>query len=162
VPKTVLIGMAWERACCAPKALSFGALHRELRWARGRRRSFALQWVHRSKSAGWLKQEFQTHQDMQISHEGDLSQHSSFRPAAWRKKEADSGAVCVLSGRIASPPRTTNAKSGQGRILDNGLHSRSRARPRLRIAARGRGIGKGRPSYRMANDTAHRHPCRAQ
>ena len=42
------------------------ALHRELRWRVGQK--LALQWSPEQVS-GWLKQEFPTHQDMQISHE---------------------------------------------------------------------------------------------
>ena len=41
-------------------------LHRELRWRVAQK--LALQWSPQQIS-GWLKQEFPTHQDMQISHE---------------------------------------------------------------------------------------------
>src|SRR6185436_7327433 len=55
---------AWERAL-RPKPCRL-ALHRELRWRVAQK--LALQWSPEQIS-GWLKQEFPTHQDMQISHE---------------------------------------------------------------------------------------------
>ena len=55
---------AWERAL-RPKPCRL-ALHRELRWRVAQK--LALQWSPQQIS-GWLKQEFPTHQDMQISHE---------------------------------------------------------------------------------------------
>ncbi len=55
---------AWERAS-RPKPCRL-ALHRELRWRVAQK--LALQWSPEQIS-GWLKQEFPTHQDMQISHE---------------------------------------------------------------------------------------------
>ena len=57
---------AWERAL-RPKPCRL-AQRRELRWRVAQK--LALQWSPEQIS-GWLKQEFPTHQDMQISHEGD-------------------------------------------------------------------------------------------
>jgi IS30 family transposase len=55
---------AWKQAS-RPKLCRL-ALHRELRWRVAQK--LALQWSP-EQIAGWLKQEFPTHQDMQISHE---------------------------------------------------------------------------------------------
>ena len=55
---------AWDRAL-RPKLCRL-ALHRELRWRVAQK--LALQWSPEQIS-GWLKQEFATHHDMQISHE---------------------------------------------------------------------------------------------
>jgi IS30 family transposase len=55
---------AWKRAL-RPKPCRL-ALHRELRWRVAQK--LALQWSPEQIS-GWLKQEFPTDQDMQISHE---------------------------------------------------------------------------------------------
>ena len=57
-------GRAWERAL-RPKHCRL-AVHAELRWRVAQK--LALQWSPEQIS-GWLKQEFPTHQDMQISHE---------------------------------------------------------------------------------------------
>src|SRR5262245_10322267 len=54
----------WERAL-RPKPCRL-ALHRELRWRVAQK--LVLQWSPEQIS-GWLKQEFPTDQDMQISHE---------------------------------------------------------------------------------------------
>jgi IS30 family transposase len=56
--------LAWERAL-RPKPCRL-ALHRELRWRVAQK--LALQWSPEQIS-GWLKQQFPTDQDMQISHE---------------------------------------------------------------------------------------------
>lgn len=55
---------AWERAL-RPKPCRL-ALHRELRWRVAQK--LALQWSP-DQISGWLKREFPTDQDMQISHE---------------------------------------------------------------------------------------------
>ena len=55
---------AWEQAL-RPKLCRL-ALYRELRWRVAQK--LALQWSPQQIS-GWLKQEFPTHQEMQISHE---------------------------------------------------------------------------------------------
>ncbi len=55
---------AWEQSL-RPKPCRL-ALYRELRWCVAQK--LALQWSPQQIS-GWLKQEFPTHQDMQISHE---------------------------------------------------------------------------------------------
>src|SRR6266478_3148516 len=55
---------AWERAL-RPKPCRL-ALHRELRWRVAQK--LALQWSP-DQISGWLKREFATDQDMQISHE---------------------------------------------------------------------------------------------
>ena len=57
-------GRAWQRAL-RPKPCRL-ALHRELRWRVAQK--LALQWSPEQIS-GWLKREFPTDQDMQISHE---------------------------------------------------------------------------------------------
>ena len=62
---------------------------------------------------GWLKQEFPTHQDMQISHERSIAASSS-RPVA--AEEGADGAVAYCAADAS--PKNHNAKSGQGHILD--------------------------------------------
>ena len=67
---------AWERAL-RPKPCRL-ALNRELRWRVAQK--LVLQWSPEQIS-GWLKREFPTVQDMQISHEA-IYRSSSFRRAA--------------------------------------------------------------------------------
>jgi len=90
-----------------------------------------------------LKQEFPNpprHAD--ISHEGDLSQPSSSKPAAGRPEEGADGASCVTARRMASSQEPTTPKSGQGHILD--MVSIRRARPaEIEDRRPCRGIGKG-------------------
>ncbi|MEJ2374083.1 MAG: helix-turn-helix domain-containing protein [Pseudolabrys sp.] len=101
---------AWERAL-RPKPCRL-ALHRELRWRVAQK--LALQRLP-EQIFGWLKQEFPTDQDMQISHE-------PLHPEPWRPEEGADGAFayCAVDASPQEPQRNKshNAKSGQGHILD--------------------------------------------
>src|SRR5580700_6824739 len=100
---------AWERAP-RPKPCRL-ALHRELRWRVAQK--LALQWSP-AQISGWLKQEFPTHQDMQISHEAI---YRSLFIQTWGvlKKELTAQ---LRTARRMRRPENHNAKSGQGHILD--------------------------------------------
>ena len=107
------------------------ALYSALRWRVAQK--LALQWSPQQIS-GWLKQEFPTHQDMQISHE------AIYRSPSSRPRRAEKGAVGAVAYCAAdASPKSHNAKSGQGHILD--MVSSASGPPRLRIALC-RGIGK--------------------
>ena len=99
----------WERAL-RPKPCRL-ALHRELRWCVAQK--LALQWSPEQIS-GWLKQEFPTDQDMQISHE--VIYRSLFiQTRGVLKKEL----AAHLRSCAAIPSRQGGkAKNGQGHILD--------------------------------------------
>jgi IS30 family transposase len=101
---------AWERAL-RPKPCRL-ALHRELRWRVAQK--LALQ-RSPEQISGWLKQEFPTDQDMQISHE-------PLHPDPWRAEEGADGALayCAVDASPQEPQRNKshNAKSGQGHFLD--------------------------------------------
>ena len=100
---------AWERAS-RPKPCRL-ALHRELRWRVAQK--LALQWSPEQIS-GWLKQEFPTHQDMQISHEA-IYRSLFIQTRGVLKKELTAQ---LRTARRMRRPKNHNAKSGQGHILD--------------------------------------------
>ena len=100
---------ASERAL-RPKSCRL-ALHRELRWRVAQK--LALQWSPEQIS-GWLKQEFPTDQDMQISHE--VIYRSLFiQTRGVLKKEL---AAHLRTARRMRRPKSHNTKSGQGHIVD--------------------------------------------
>jgi len=121
---------AWERAS-RPKPCRL-ALHRELRWRVAQK--LALQWSPEQIS-GWLKQEFPTHQDMQISHEA-IYRSLFIQTRGVLKKELT--AQLRTARRMRRPRATT-------RRVDRGISSiwspSASGPPRLRIAPC-RGIGK--------------------
>jgi len=100
---------AWERAL-RPKSCRL-ALHRKLRWRVAQK--LALQWSPEQIS-GWLKQEFSTHQDMQISHEA-IYRSLFIQTRGVLKKELTAQ---LRTARRMRRPKSHNAKSGQGHILD--------------------------------------------
>ena len=100
---------AWERAL-RPKPCRL-ALHRELRWRVAQK--LALQWSPEQIS-GWLKREFPTGQDMQISHEA-IYRSLFVRTRGVLKKELTAH---LRTRRQMRLPKSHNAGSGQGRILD--------------------------------------------
>ena len=73
----------------------------------------ALQWSPQQIS-GWLKQEFPTHQDMQISHEA-IYRSLFIQTRGVLKKELTAQ---LRTARRMRRPKSHNAKSGQGHILD--------------------------------------------
>ena len=87
------------------------ARHRELRWRVAQK--LALQWSPEQIS-GWLKQEFPTDQDMQISHEA-IYRSLFIQTRGVLKKELTAH---LRTARRMRRPRSHNAKSGQGHILD--------------------------------------------
>jgi IS30 family transposase len=102
-------GSAWERAL-RPKPCRL-ALHRELRWRVAQK--LALQWSPEQIS-GWLKREFPTDQEMQISHEAIY--HSLFvQTRGVLKKELTAH---LRTRRQMRLPKRHNAESGRGHILD--------------------------------------------
>jgi IS30 family transposase len=101
--------LAWERAL-RPKPCRL-ALHRQLRWRVAQR--LALQWSPEQIS-GWLKQQFSTDQDMQISHEA-IYRSLFVQTRGVLKKELTAH---LRTRRQIRLPNNHNAKSGQGRILD--------------------------------------------
>ena len=74
------------------------ALYSALRWRVAQK--LALQWSPQQIS-GWLKQEFPTHQDMQISSRSDLSQ--PLHPNPRRAEKGAVGAVAYCAADDASP-----------------------------------------------------------
>jgi IS30 family transposase len=100
---------AWERAL-RPKPCRL-ALHRELRWRVAQK--LALQWSPEQIS-GWLKREFPTDQDMQISHEA-IYRSLFVQTRGVLKKELTAH---LRTRRQMRLPKSHNAGSGQGRILD--------------------------------------------
>ena len=87
------------------------ALYSALRWRVAQK--LALQWSPQQIS-GWLKQEFPTHQDMQISHEA-IYRSLFIQTRGVLKKEL---AAQLRTARRIRRPKSHNAKSGQGHILD--------------------------------------------
>ena len=100
---------AWDRAL-RPKPCRL-ALHRELRWRVAQK--LALQWSPEQIS-GWPKQEFPTHQDMQISHEA-IYRSLFIQTRGVLKKELTAQ---LRTARRMRRPKSHNANSGQGHILD--------------------------------------------
>ena len=100
---------AWERAL-RPKPCRL-ALHRELRWRVAQK--LALQWSPEQIS-GWLKREFPTDQDMQISHEA-IYRSLFVQTRGVLKKELT---VHLRTRRRMRLPKRHNVQSGQGQILD--------------------------------------------
>src|SRR3982074_2907985 len=100
---------AWERAL-RPKPCRL-ALHRELRWRVAQK--LALQWSPEQIS-GWLKREFPTDQEMQISHEA-IYRSLFVQPRGVLKKELTAH---LRTRRQMRLPKSHNAGSGRGHILD--------------------------------------------
>jgi len=100
---------AWERAL-RPKPCRL-ALHRELRWRVAQK--LALQWSPEQIS-GWLKQVFPTDQDMQISHEA-IYRSLFVQTRGVLKKELTAH---LRTRRQMRLPKSHNAESGRGRIVD--------------------------------------------
>ena len=108
---------AWQRAL-RPKLCRL-ALHRELRWRVAQK--LALQWSPEQIS-GWLKQEFPTHQDMQISHEA-IYRSLFIQTRGVLKKELTAQ---LRTARRMRRPKSHNAKSATART--NGQWSGSLTR----------------------------------
>ena len=87
------------------------ALYSALRWRVAQK--LALQWSPQQIS-GWLKQEFPTHQDMRISHEA-IYRSLFIQTRGVLKKELSAQ---LRTARRMRHPKSHNAKSGQGHILD--------------------------------------------
>jgi IS30 family transposase len=100
---------AWERAL-RPKPCRL-AHHRELRWQVARK--LALQWSPEQIS-GWLKRQFPTDEDMQISHEA-IYRSLFVQTRGVLKKELTAH---LRTRRRMRLPQRHNVQSGQGRILD--------------------------------------------
>ena len=100
---------AWKRAL-RPKPCRL-AFHRELRWRVAQK--LALQWSPEQIS-GWLKREFPTDQDMQISHEA-IYRSLFVQTRGVLKKELTAH---LRTRRQMRLPKSHNAGSGQGHILD--------------------------------------------
>src|SRR5258705_12078036 len=100
---------AWERAL-RPKPCRL-ALYSALRWRVAQK--LALQWSPQQIS-GWLKQEFPTHQDMQISHEA-IYRSLFIQTRGVLKKELSAQ---LRTARRMRRPKSPKPKSGQGHILD--------------------------------------------
>jgi IS30 family transposase len=100
---------AWKRAL-RPKPCRL-ALHRELRWRVAQK--LALQWSPEQIS-GWLKREFPTDQDMQISHEA-IYRSLFVQTRGVLKKELTAH---LRTRRQMRLPKSHNAESGRGHILD--------------------------------------------
>jgi IS30 family transposase len=102
-------GSAWERAL-RPKLCRL-ALDRELRWRVAQK--LALQWSPEQIS-GWLKREFPTDQEMQISHEA-IYRSLFVQTRGALKKELTAH---LRTRRQMRLPKSHNAESGRGHILD--------------------------------------------
>jgi IS30 family transposase len=100
---------AWQRAL-RPKPCRL-ALHRELRWRVAQK--LALQWSPEQIS-GWLKREFVTDQNMQISHEA-IYRSLFVQTSGVLKKELTAH---LRTRRQMRLPKSHNTGSGQGRIVD--------------------------------------------
>ena len=100
---------AWKRAL-RPKPCRL-AFHRELRWRVAQK--LALQWSAEQIS-GWLKREFPTDQDMQISHEA-IYRSLFVQTRGVLKKELTAHLRTRPQMRL---PKSHNAGNGQGHILD--------------------------------------------
>ena len=100
---------AWERAL-RPKPCRL-AHHRELRWQVAWK--LALQWSPEQIS-GWLKRQFSTDEDMQISHEA-IYRSLFVQTRGVLKKELT---VHLRTRRRMRLPKRHNVQSGQGQILD--------------------------------------------
>jgi IS30 family transposase len=100
---------AWERAL-RPKPCRL-ALHRELRWRVAQK--LALQWSPEQIS-GWLKREFPTDQEMQISHEA-IYRSLFVQTRGVLKRELTAH---LRTRRQMRLPKSHNAESGPGHILD--------------------------------------------
>ena len=100
---------AWKRAL-RPKPCRL-ALHRELRWRVAQK--LALQWSPEQIS-GWLKREFPTDQEMQISHEA-IYRSLFVQTRGVLKKELTAH---LRTRRQMRLPKSHNAESGRGHILD--------------------------------------------
>ena len=100
---------AWERAL-RPKPCRL-AHHRELRWQVARK--LALQWSPEQIS-GWLKRQFPTDEDMQISHEA-IYRSLFVQTRGVLKKELTAH---LRTRRRMRLPKRHNVQIGQGQILD--------------------------------------------
>jgi IS30 family transposase len=101
--------LAWERGL-RPKPCRL-ALHRELRWRVAQK--LALQWSPQQIS-GWLKQQFSTDQDMQISHEA-IYRSLFVQTRGVLKKEL---AVHLRTRRHMRHAKGGNTGHNQGKIPD--------------------------------------------
>ncbi|MDE2162252.1 MAG: IS30 family transposase [Alphaproteobacteria bacterium] len=101
--------LAWERAL-RPKPCRL-SLHRELRWRVAQK--LARQWSPEQIS-GWLKQQFPTDQDMQISHEA-IYRSLFVQTRGVLKKELTAH---LRTRRQMRLPKNHNDRSGRGQILD--------------------------------------------
>jgi IS30 family transposase len=99
----------WERAL-RPKPCRL-AHRRELRWQVARK--LALQWSPEQIS-GWLKRQFPTDEDMQISHEA-IYRSLFVQTRGVLKKELTAH---LRTRRRMRLPKRHNVQSGQGQILD--------------------------------------------
>src|SRR6187455_1312674 len=140
---------AWERAL-RPKPCRL-ALHRELRWRVAQK--LALQWSPEQIS-GWLKQEFPTDPDMQISHEA-IYRSLFIQTRGVLKKELTAH---LRTARRMRHAKGGNAKSGQGQIIDM-VSIRERPAEAEDRAVPGHWEGD-LLTYRSER-YAHRHPRRA-
>src|SRR5260370_20522273 len=100
---------AWERAL-RPKPCRL-ALHRELRWRVAQK--LALQWSPEQIS-GWLKREFPTDQEMQISHEA-IYRSLFVQTRGALKKELTPH---LRTRRHRRRPRSHHAETALERMLD--------------------------------------------
>jgi len=100
---------AWEQAL-RPKPCRL-ALNWKLRWRVAQK--LVLQWSPEQIS-GWLKREFSTDQDMQISHEA-IYRSLFVQTRGVLKKELTAH---LRTRRQMRLPKSHNAKSGRGHILD--------------------------------------------
>ena len=100
---------AWEQAL-RPKPCRL-ALYRKLRWRVAQK--LVLQWSPEQIS-GWLKREFSTDQDMQISHEA-IYRSLFVQTRGVLKKELTAH---LRTRRQMRLPKSHNVKSGRGHILD--------------------------------------------
>ena len=100
---------AWQRAL-RPKPCRL-ALHKELRWRVAQK--LALQWSPEQIS-GWLKREFPTDEDRQISHEA-IYRSLFVQTRGVLRKELTAH---LRTRRQMRLPKSHNAGSGQGHILD--------------------------------------------
>ena len=136
-------GSAWQRSLCSKSCRL--ALHRELRWRVAQK--LALQWSPEQVS-GWLKRQFPTDQDMQISHE-----------AIYRSRFVQTRGVLKGADRALAHQTSDAAPQKPQRRQWAGTHLRYGLDPRA--ACRGRGprcpgpLGR-RPSYRSER-YAHHH-----
>ena len=122
------------------------ALHRELRWRVAQK--LALQWSPEQIS-GWLKREFPTDQEMQISHEA-IYRSLFVQTRGVLKKELTAH---LRTRRQMRLPKSRQRREWTGTHPPDGLHPRA--------ARRGRGSCRagplGRKPFYRSERYAHRH-----